>query len=51
MRATVWTVANALGVVAGTPGELLTALLDAPRRPERVVLPAGAPGPATSRPA
>ncbi|MFJ8691461.1 WD40 repeat domain-containing protein [Streptomyces roseolilacinus] len=44
MRATVWTVANALGVVAGTPGELLTALLDAPRRPDRVVLPAGPPG-------
>ncbi|MEU2182718.1 WD40 repeat domain-containing protein [Streptomyces thermolilacinus] len=44
MRATVWTVANALGVVAGTPGELLTALLSAPRRPDRVVLPAGTPG-------
>ncbi|WP_374985131.1 hypothetical protein [Streptomyces fradiae] len=46
MRATVWTVANALGVVAGsgTRGELLTALLDAPRRPRRVVLPADAPG-------
>ncbi|MDT9685395.1 hypothetical protein RND61_25505 [Streptomyces sp. TRM76323] len=44
MRATVWTVANALGVVAGTPGELLTALLDAPRRPDRVVLPADTPG-------
>ncbi|MCQ0025195.1 hypothetical protein M4914_21110 [Streptomyces somaliensis DSM 40738] len=44
MRTTIWTVANALGVVAGTPGELLTALLDAPRRPERVVLPAGTPG-------
>jgi hypothetical protein len=44
VRATVWTVANTLGVVAGTPGELLTALLAAPRRPDRVVLPAGAPG-------
>ncbi|MEU7565445.1 WD40 repeat domain-containing protein [Streptomyces fradiae] len=46
MRATVWTVANALGVVAGsgTRGELLTALLGAPRRPRHVVLPADAPG-------
>ncbi|MFF8382987.1 hypothetical protein [Streptomyces kanasensis] len=45
MRATVWTVANALGVVAGTPGELLTALLAGPRRrPDRVALPADVPG-------
>ncbi|WP_149184597.1 hypothetical protein [Streptomyces sp. TRM49041] len=45
MRATVWAVANELGVVAGTPGELLTALLSAPhRRTDRVVLPGDTPG-------
>lgn len=38
-----WEAANQLGVVAGTPGELLTALLSAPRRPRHVTLPADAP--------
>ncbi|MEV3993710.1 hypothetical protein AB0J57_32950 [Streptomyces sp. NPDC049837] len=39
MRAAVWQVANRLGVVAGTPGELLSALLAGPRRTVRVPLP------------
>ncbi|MFC8915298.1 hypothetical protein ACFT5C_05970 [Streptomyces sp. NPDC057116] len=39
MRDAVWQVANHLGVVAGTPGELLTALLAGPRRTVRVPLP------------
>ncbi|MFG3497119.1 hypothetical protein [Streptomyces sp. NPDC047928] len=43
MRAAVWAAANQLGVVAGTPGELLTALLSGPRRPIRVTLPARDP--------
>lgn len=41
MRATVWEAANQLGVAAGTPAELLTALLSAPRRNRRVDLPDG----------
>lgn len=39
MRGAVWEVANRLGVVAGTPGELLSALLAGPRRTVRVPLP------------
>ncbi|MER7109781.1 WD40 repeat domain-containing protein [Streptomyces sp. NPDC000229] len=39
MRVAVWEVANRLGVVAGTPGELLSALLAGPRRTVRVPLP------------
>ncbi|WP_236239360.1 hypothetical protein [Streptomyces sp. CC228A] len=44
MRAAVWTAANQLGVAAGTPAELLTALLVAPRRAARVELPGDDPG-------
>ncbi|OII65426.1 hypothetical protein BJP40_16840 [Streptomyces sp. CC53] len=43
MRATVWTAANQLGVAAGTPAELLTAVLSSPRRAARVVLPGDDP--------
>lgn len=39
MRADVWQAANRLGVVAGTPGELLSALLAGPRRTVRLPLP------------
>lgn len=38
MRATVWAAANQLGVAAGTPAELLTAVLAGPRRAARVEL-------------
>jgi hypothetical protein len=36
VRGTVWAVANQLGVVAGTPAELLSALLAGPPRPVRL---------------
>ncbi|MET9802379.1 hypothetical protein [Streptomyces sp. NPDC006368] len=39
VRGAVWALANQLGVVAGTPGELLSALLAAPPRAVRVRLP------------
>ncbi|WP_073755109.1 hypothetical protein [Streptomyces sp. CB03234] len=39
MRGAVWQVANRLGVVAGTPAELLSALLAGPPRTVRVPLP------------
>ncbi|QGV77909.1 hypothetical protein [Streptomyces ficellus] len=39
VRGAVWEVANRLGVVAGTPAELLAALLAGPRRTVRVPLP------------